>query len=120
MSFNTTQNIKDQTVEELRQRVITGNEKMLQYWKVLISSDSEKYNQNIERYESANKKLINLCDLLELKGYNQCLYMSEGKKTRKCFGRDDESWCVVCPASDEIIKKAKIDDYKGREQMNLL
>lgn len=111
--------MEEQTIEEIKQRVITGNAKTVEYWNIITEKGGDDYKNNVDKYEKACQKLHGLCQLLKLKGFNDCLYMDGDRKTKKCFNRQDGSWCTVCPAKDEIIEKARNEDNAGKEQMEL-
>ena len=87
----------------LKDRVVRGNEKLNLAWQQLrnIANRTEEWTEQLERWHQANEKLSLLCTELKLRGYSDCLYMENGKKTRKCLEPGDDIGCRVCPSSRE-------------------
>ena len=91
----------------LRDRVIRGNEKLNLAWQQLrsIADRTEEWRKQMERWHLANERLSTLCTELKLRGYSDCLYMENGKKTRKCLEPGDSLGCRVCPSSTPYWEK---------------
>lgn len=83
----------------LRDRVKKGNDKLFQAWlQIRELADKEEWSRQMDRWSEAGQKLHALCDELKLKGYNDCLYLENGKKVRSCLDNPDGFWCQVCPS----------------------
>ncbi len=91
----------NQEREELRYRCIQGNAKLneaFQKLKLMELSD-EVWNESMAKWHLANEKLSVLCTQLEVLGYDVCLYIEKGVKTRKCLKNiEDDIGCRVCPS----------------------
>lgn len=85
----------------LRDRVTLGNEKLFQAWLQIreLAHDSEEWSWQMDKWAEAQHKLSLLCSELKLKGYTDCLYIENGKKTRSCLSNPDGFWCCVCSSS---------------------
>ncbi|GAH11834.1 unnamed protein product [marine sediment metagenome] len=82
----------------LRDRVRLGNYKLFRAWQQIkeLAHDSEQWSQQIDRWHDATEKLSLLCSELKLKGYADCLYMENGKRTKSCLSNPDGFFCQVC------------------------
>lgn len=83
----------------LRDRVIKGNDKLFKAWlgiRDIEDRDEKKYQ--LDRWNEAQERLHGLCLELKAKGYNDCLYIENGKKIRSCLSNPDGFWCQVCPS----------------------
>ncbi|MBU1449191.1 hypothetical protein KKF45_05095 [Patescibacteria group bacterium] len=83
----------------LRHRVIQGNEKLIKAWSQLkeMTHNTEEWATQFERWHKANELLSLLATELKVKyNFNECLYMENGKKTKKCLPPGDEIGCRVC------------------------
>jgi len=83
----------------LRDRVKLGNEKLFKAWQQIRELNSAEWSYQMELWYQAGKKLNVLCIELNLKGYGDCLYLENGKKTKSCLDNADGFWCQVCPSS---------------------
>lgn len=84
----------------LRDRVKVGNDKLTKAWlQVLQIGDPQERAYQDERWYKAKEKLEYLCLELEAKGYEDCLYIEDGRKGRRCPQSPDSSWCWVCPST---------------------
>lgn len=84
----------------LRDRVILGNQKLFDAWLKIreFAHDSAEWSRQMDRWSEAQKKLQGLCSQLKLMGYEDCLYIKEGKKFKNCLDNPDGFWCQVCPS----------------------
>jgi hypothetical protein len=83
----------------LRDRVIRGDKKLNDAWEQIRAiSDEEERERQTDRWTQAAEKLCLLCEELKAKGYYDCLYIENGKKTRPC-DPPDGLCCLVCPSS---------------------
>jgi hypothetical protein len=81
----------------LRDRVIKGNEKLLQAWlQIRDLPEREEADRYLAGWDAAVEKLRALCTGLEAKGYQDCLYIENGRKTRSCDTSD--GLCFICPS----------------------
>lgn len=87
------------SLEALKARVKEGNQKLNDAWEKLVQMNhsSQKWAEEVERWHQANEKLSALCTELKYKGFNDCLYIENGKKTRPCL--TEGLGCRVCPSS---------------------
>jgi len=91
----------------LRDRVISGNKKLNDAWEQIrgIAHDAEEWKELLEQWHQANEKLSLLCSELKARGYTDCLYIENGKKTKKCLPPGDAIGCRVCPSSRKYWEK---------------
>ena len=88
-------------VMALLERVRQGNDKLWNAWKVIRDiQDPEEREAQFKRWDTKVEFLNKLCLELTVKGYNDCLYIENGKKTWNCLNNPDEPewWCNTCPA----------------------
>jgi len=98
----------NQETENLLNRVKIGNDKLFHAWEQIRDMDrSTGWNEQMDKLSEASKKLSGLCHQLKLAGYNDCLYIIDGKRTRKCLHNSDGFWCQVC-SSDIKYWEAEI------------
>jgi len=85
----------------LRDRVKKGNDKLFQAWLQIreLAHNSDEWSKQMELWHQASEKLGVLCTELKLKGYGDCLYLENGKKTKSCLDNPDGFGCQVCPSS---------------------
>ena len=85
-------------IGELKERVKLGNEKLGKAWQQLkeMVHNTEEWAEQMEEWHKANKKLSLYCDQLKALGFEDCLYLVDGKKTKQCLG--DQLGCLVCPS----------------------
>jgi hypothetical protein len=108
---------KDQEREALKVRVRTGIDKMWQAHeaiKKLIPEDDDPqfetknqiWKDNVDKWVEAEKRLEILVQQLNIEfGFQDCVFLINGKK-RNCLGNNpDGSWCVLCTC----------DKTKGKE-----
>ena len=91
----------NQERQALRKRCIAGNEKLTEAYARLkeMTLSDEAWNAAMEKWHLANEKLSALCTQLEALGYEVCLYIEKGVKTRKCLeSRSSIGDCRVCPS----------------------
>ena len=90
----------------LLDRVIKGNDKLFQALLVIqdIEEGEEKECQ-LDRWSQALDKLILFCQELKTKGYEECLYIENGKRTKSCLSNPDGFWCQVCPSSRKYAEE---------------
>lgn len=90
--------MKQETVELLN-RVRLGNDKLFHAWEHIRDLKGAEWNEQMDKFAEAAKKLRELCVQLKLAGYNDCLYKTEdGKRTRNCLHNPDGFWCQICPS----------------------
>lgn len=91
----------------LRDRVKLGNEKLNDAWEQIrgMAHDTEEWKELLEQWHQANKKLSLLCSELKARGYTDCLYIENRKKTKKCLLPGDDIGCRVCPSSRKYWEK---------------
>lgn len=88
----------DPDLEALRVRVAKGNTKLIDAILVIWDiTDSEAHIDAFREWGRAADKLNQLCSELRLKGFEDCLYIENGKKTRSCLEGTD-TVCLVCPS----------------------
>lgn len=92
----------------LRDRIVLGNKKLNDAYEQIkaITYNSVQWAELMEQWSEANKRLSALCDELKIKyNYNDCLYMENGVKTRKCYEPGDSLGCRVCPSEIRYWEK---------------
>lgn len=82
----------------LRDRVIKGNDIL---FKALLEieelvEDREVWSREMDRLHEARLKLDGLCTELKAQGYEDCLYMENGQKTKSCLSEPGGWRCQVC------------------------
>lgn len=84
-------------MEELKQRVKAGDQKLNDAWKAIcqIDHNSQRWSDELEKWHQANEKLSMLCMQLEALGFEDCLYIDDGIKTQSCL---KDLSCRVCPS----------------------
>ena len=87
-----------ENINELLARVKAGNDKLNKAWDQLVAMDhtSQVWKDGVEKWSQANELLSTFCTQLKALGYNDCLYIENGKKTRTCLG--EGLGCRVCPS----------------------
>ena len=97
-------------MEILRERVKEGNRKLNEAWMEILKLDhnSQKWADELGKWHLANEKLSTLCTELQMKGYNDCLYIVDGKKTVSCLGQGGIG-CRVCPSTINYWEKELMD-----------
>ena len=95
----------------LRERIKVGNEKLIKAWQQLreIADRQEEWASQFERWHKANELLSALCTQLETMGYEDCLYMENGKKVKKCLEPGEIIGCRVCPSKIPYWEKELMD-----------
>lgn len=91
----------NQEREALRLRCIAGNDKLQEAWYKLkeMNLPDEVWATAMDKWHLANEKLSVLCTQLEILGYDICLYIEKGVKTRQCLRGDHAVLgCRVCPS----------------------
>ena len=89
----------EEAIEALKARIRQGNLKLNLAWSQLkeMTHNTEEWATQFERWHQANEKLSLLCTELKLKGYEDCLYLENGKKVKKCLEPGESLGCRVCP-----------------------
>ena len=97
---------KLKSLEALKARVKEGNQKLNDAWQRLVKMDhsSQRWEEEAERWSRANEKLSSLCTELKYAGFNDCLYLEDGKKTRGCLTQPGLG-CRVCPSQISYWEK---------------
>lgn len=92
--------------EQLLARVAGGNLKLINYFaEITKEPDNEKFMELVENFHQMVDKLNLLHSVLKERGYNDCLYIENGIKTRNCIiGETSESACWVCPSPYDYYK----------------
>lgn len=95
----------------LRDRVRAGNDKLFQAWLMThkFTDDKERWTLEMDKWRAAQQKLCLLCSALKNMGYDDCLYIEDGKKTRSCINSSEGFWCVVCPSSIRYWEQELMD-----------
>lgn len=90
---------KEEEVASLKERVKDGNQKLNEAWSQICQIDlnSQRWKDEIEKWHQANEKLSAMCTQLKALGFEDCLYIENGVKTKKCLGADPIG-CRVCPS----------------------
>ncbi len=91
----------NQEREALRLRCIAGNEKLTEAYEKLklMTLSDEAWHAAMEKWHLANEKLSIICTQLEVLGYDICLYIEKGVKTRQCLNsKSSIGDCRVCPS----------------------
>ena len=90
----------DKSLQELKERVKAGNEKLIASWpRVWDIQDEEERQREMKRWDKANLLLDALCmELMYRFSFRDCLYLDgNGHKTKPCV-RQDGFCCFVCPS----------------------
>lgn len=83
-------------------RVRKGNDKLWEAWKVIRDVENPEEKDALFRKWDAKKEFLNdLCKELVFKGYRDCLYIENGKKTKRCLDEPGEWFCNTCPSQRE-------------------
>ena len=93
----------------LRDRVILGNDVLFKAWLQIREFDGAEREEQLDRWNEAQEKLHRLCLELQALGYEDCLYIKDGKKSKSCISEPDQFWCQVCSSShpyweEELMK----------------
>lgn len=86
----------------LMERVKKGNDKLWNAWKVIRDIENPEEKEELFRQWHEKKELLELlCKELVTRGFRDCLYIENGKKTRGClYNPDNPEWfCNTCPAA---------------------
>ena len=99
-------------------RVRNGNEKLTEVlkkiWKMIDDGAEQKdISLSFDRLTAAVDRLKFLCLKLEVFGPQppDCLYIVQGKKTRRC-DQPDGTFCYVCPSKREYWMEEKMQLFK--------
>jgi len=90
----------DKSLQELKERVKAGNEKLIASWpRIWDIQDEEERQREMKRWDKANLLLDALCmELMYRFNFRDCLYLDgNGHKTKPCV-RQDGFCCFVCPS----------------------
>lgn len=86
----------------LMERVKKGNDKLWNAWKVIRDIEDPEEKEELFRKWHEKKDLLEFfCKELVTRGFKDCLYIENGKKTRGClYNPDNPEWfCNTCPAA---------------------
>lgn len=85
----------------LKDRVINGNQKLFDAWLKIkeLAGDEMEWVKQMSRWHDAGLKLQVLCTELKARGYTDCLYIINDKRTKTCLQNPDGFWCQACPSS---------------------
>ncbi|MDD5060759.1 MAG: hypothetical protein PHN44_00565 [Candidatus Marinimicrobia bacterium] len=118
------------SVSALLERVRKGNDRLMEHYaEIMPEKDTDTWNKLIDNFLLASGRLSLLCDVLASKGYRDCLYMENGKRTRTCLTqRKDTIVCWACPSdrkywSEELFGTKDLPVYRsgrGAEVMKFL
>jgi len=99
--------------DKLRERIKLGNDKLNEAFEQLkeIASDTQDWQAGFEKWHEANEKLHFYCQQLIQLGWEDCLYIENGKKTRSCL---EGLGCRVCP-SRRAYWEEELMDLPGRK-----
>ena len=89
---------KTKEIETLKNRVKEGNRKLNLAWEAIckLAHQQARWAEEVEKWHEANERLSALCTELKYKGFTDCLYIENGKKTRGCL--TEGLGCRVCPS----------------------
>jgi hypothetical protein len=116
------------TKEELLIRVKNGNEKLMAYYEQIKTQKNDpEWDKMVDNLHVAVDRMKQICDFLVFKGYDDCLYIENGKRTRSCVIGDDRP-CWVCPskrnyAEEEMFegeKPAYVANRRGLKMLSFL
>lgn len=95
----------------LRDRVRLGNEKFFLAWQEIkkIAHNTDEWKAQMDRWSQAQEKLHLLCTELKYNGFEDCLYLEDGKKTRGCLHNQNGFWCCVCTSSYPYWERELLD-----------
>ena len=95
----------------LRDRVKLGNEKLFLAWQQIrdFADDKERWATVMDQVNEAQSLLQTKCSELKAKGYEDCLYIEGGKKTRSCSMASTGFFCIVCPSAIPYWEKELFD-----------
>ena len=98
-------------LESLKARIKDGNEKLNIAWQRICELDHTlpQWGEEIEKWHQANEKLSALCSELKVSGFEDCLYIEDGKKTRRCGF--SELGCRVCPSRRAYWEEELYSEY---------
>lgn len=81
-------------IEELKARVRLGNSRLNDAWAAIIKMEHDDvWDEAFQKWHLANEKLSQYCTQLKNLGFNDCLYIENGKKMKGCL---EELGCRVC------------------------
>lgn len=81
----------------LRDRVIRGNDKLAKArFQIQELEEGEEKEHQWDRWNKAQELLRYLCSELQIKGYSDCLFIEDGKKTKSCLSEPE---CQGCPST---------------------
>ncbi len=84
----------------LRDRIRQGNDKLSKArLQIQNFEEGEEKERQWDRWNEAQVKLRYLCSELQIKGYHDCLYIENGKRTKNCLSNPDGFECQGCPSS---------------------
>ena len=80
-------------------RVRKGNDKLFAAWlQIREIQEKEERKRQFLRWDEAKERLHALCKELVARGFKDCLYIENGKKTKTCLSELGEWFCNTCPA----------------------
>ena len=86
----------------LRDRVRQGNDKLFAAWlQIRDIQDKDEREYQFEQWDKAKEKLNLLRLELQVRGYRDCLYIENGRKTKRCLDEPGEWFCNTCPSDRE-------------------
>ena len=96
-TFENVNRYTKETMPELIARVKRGNEKLNNALDQLkeIAPNTERWSAIMEEWHKKNELLRIYCDQLEFLEFDDCLYIENRVKTRKCL---EGASCRVCPS----------------------
>ena len=95
----------------LLDRVRKGNDKLFAAWlQIRDIPDKLEKESHFLQWDAA-KEMLNLLRLeLQAKGYNDCLDIENGKKTKRCLDEPGEWFCNTCPSTREYcVEEMKLN-----------
>ncbi len=106
-------------VEELKARVRLGNEKLCKAWDQLVEMDHTKpeWDVGFKQWGLACDKLRRYCDQLQWLGFSDCVFIIEGKKTRRCLSH--RLSCIACPSTNRSYWETEFAALPGESDKEI-
>ena len=97
------------TKEELLVRVRNGNEKLMAYYELIkTEKNNAEWDKMVDNLHAAADRMKRISDFLVFKGFDDCLYIENGKKMRSCvIGKQHSCW--VCPSKRNYAEEEMFD-----------
>ena len=88
-------------IDFLQTKCVQGNEKLYNAWEQMKGLSDDARQEADKKYNQAIEKLDMYCSTLKAHGFDDCLYIKNGTKTKGCLvNLNQPGWfCRACPAS---------------------